>query len=316
MTDDRPDAMSGLTFYDRNAAVYMQTHAAYHDQRFRTFNMLVPAPPGALFDFGCGSADNLIPLARRGFSIRGVDPSPNLIELGKTALRDAGLDAGAIAVGDVAALEAARPGSLDVVTALNVLAYLTQEEEDRFFRASARALKSTGALCFSVGNLLSDLVTLNRYTVEFYERHVLGSFAETDEEAREYSGQLRALLTNAALPAKTTDASYAGRVSSERDIVKTRRVDSHRVHREARADVRLRGRGRQLLPLLAPAPPGAPADRASTRAAAAIRRDRARQPAGRRLRVPDQPPGAASRSMTSSTRSLLRVSSNPTKRSM
>jgi 2-polyprenyl-3-methyl-5-hydroxy-6-metoxy-1,4-benzoquinol methylase len=224
MTNDRPEGMSGLTFYDRNAAVYMQTHAAYHDQRFRTFNMLVPSPPGALFDFGCGSADNLIPLARRGFSIQGVDPSPNLIDLGKTALREAGLDAGAIAVGDVAALEAARPGSIDVVTALNVLAYLTQEEEDRFFRASARALKSTGSLCFSVGNLLSDLVTLNRYTVEFYERHVLGIFAETDAEAREYSDRLRGLLTNAALPAKTTDASYAGRASSERDIVKTRRV--------------------------------------------------------------------------------------------
>ncbi len=74
----------------------------------------------------------------------------------------------------MAALESSRPASLDVVTALNVLAYLTQEEEDRFFRAAARALKPTGSLCVSVGNLLSDLVTLNRYTVEFYERHVLG----------------------------------------------------------------------------------------------------------------------------------------------
>jgi ubiquinone/menaquinone biosynthesis C-methylase UbiE len=224
MTTDRPDTMSGLTFYDRNAAVYMQTHAAYHDQRFRTFNMLVPPAPGVLFDFGCGSADNLIPLARRGFSIQGVDPSSNLIELGKTALREAGLDPGSIAVGDVAALETVRPASLDVVTALNVLAYLTQEEEDRFFRASARALKSTGALCFSVGNLLSDLVTLNRYTVELYERHVLPAFAETEAEARECSEQLRALLANSAAPAKTNDDSYAGRVSSERDIVKTRRV--------------------------------------------------------------------------------------------
>jgi len=224
MADDRPDTMSGLTYYDRNAAVYMQAHAAYHDQRFRTFNMLLPAPPGVLFDFGCGSADNLIPLAHRGFSIQGVDPSPNLIELGKTALRGAGLDPGAIAVGDVAVLESARPASLDVVTALNVLAYLPQEEEDRFFRAAARALRPTGALCVSAGNLLSDLVTLNRYTVEFYERHVLPLFAETDTEAREGSQRLRALLTNAALPPKTTDASYAGRVSSERDIVKTRRV--------------------------------------------------------------------------------------------
>lgn len=224
MSDDHPDAMSGLTYYDRNAAVYMQTRAAYHEQRFRTFNLLLPAPPGTLFDFGCGSADNLISLARRGFSIQGVDPSPNLIELGKTALREAGRDPGAIAVGDVAALESSRPASLDVVTALNVLAYLTQEEEDRFFRAAARALKPTGSLCVSVGNLLSDLVTLNRYTVELYEQHVLPAFAETHAEALEQADRLRALLINAALPAKTPEASYAGRTSSERDIVKTRRV--------------------------------------------------------------------------------------------
>lgn len=224
MSDERHDTMSGLTFYDRNAAVYMQTHAAYHDQRFRTFNLLLPAPPGTLFDFGCGSADNLIALAKRGFSIQGADPSPSLVELGKSALREAGLDPKAIGVGDVAVLESFRPASLDVVTALNVLAYLAQEEEDRFFRAAARVLKPTGSLCFSVGNLLSDLVTLNRYTVEFYERHVLPIFATSDAEAREGSNRLRALLTNAALPAKTTDASYAGRASSERDIVKTRRV--------------------------------------------------------------------------------------------
>lgn len=224
MPERRPDTMSGLAFYDRNAAVYMQTHTAYHDQRFRTFNMLLPPSPGRLFDFGCGSADNLILLARSGFSIQGADPSPKLIELGQGALRAAGLDPGAIVVGDVAVLESLRPASLDVVTALNVLAYLTQEEEDRFFRAAARALKPTGALCFSVGNLLSDLVTLNRYTVELYERHVLPLFAETPAEARELADRLRPLLGNAALPAKTTDASYAGRTSSERDIVTTRRV--------------------------------------------------------------------------------------------
>jgi SAM-dependent methyltransferase len=215
--------MSGLAFYDRNAAVYMQTHAAYHDGRFRTFNRLLP-PPGILFDFGCGSADNLIALAQRGFSVRGTDPSPNLISLGRAALDKAGLDPDAIVVGDVAVLEAAEPASLDAVTALNVLPYLTQDDEDRFFRAAARALRPTGALCASVGNLLSDLVTLNRYTVELYERHVLPLFAETDAEARACAEGLRGLLANAALPPRTGDASYAGRTSSERDIVPTRRV--------------------------------------------------------------------------------------------
>lgn len=224
MADDRHDGMSGLTFYDRNAAVYMQTHTAYHEQRFRTFNRLLPSPPGTLFDFGCGSADNLIPLARRGFSIRGADPSPNLIQLGQSALKESGLDPEAIRVGDVGVLESLPPASLDVVTALNVLAYLTQDEEDRFFRAAARVLKPTGSVCFSVGNLLSDLVTLNRYTVELYERHVIPLFAETDAEARECVDRLRSLLANSALPAKTTDASYAGRTASERDIVRTRRV--------------------------------------------------------------------------------------------
>lgn len=224
MSDDLPNTMSGLTFYDRNAADYMQSRSAYHEQRLRTFSLLIPPPPGVLFDFGCGSADLLISLARTGFSIKGVDPSPNLIQLGQTALRQAGLDPKSIRIGDVNALEDLPSASLDVLIALNVLAYLPQAEEDRFFRAAARILKPSGSVCFSVGNLLSDLVTLNRYTVEFYDRHVLPQFAETDAEAHECSRKLRELLTNSALPARTAEPSYASRIASERDIVTTRRV--------------------------------------------------------------------------------------------
>ena len=50
------------------------------------------------------------------------------------------------------------------------------------------------------------------------------TFAETSEEAQEYLEKLKALLANSAVPRKTTDASYAGRKSSERDVVKTRRI--------------------------------------------------------------------------------------------
>ena len=224
MSDTPTQPISGLAYYDKNADVYMQTHAEYHAQRFKTFNLLLPPPPGELFDFGCGSADNLLLLAQAGFSVRGVDPAPNLISLGQSALRSAGLDPASIRVGDVSALEQAEPRSIDVVTSLNVLAYLSQEEEDRFFRAARRAITRTGCIVFSVGNALSDIVTFNRYTIAFYERHVLPEFAETAEEARECVGRLKALLVNSAVPPKTTDASYAGRRSSERDVVRTRRV--------------------------------------------------------------------------------------------
>lgn len=224
MSDTPAQPISGLTYYDKNANVYMQTHAEYHAQRFKTFNLLLPAPPGALFDFGCGSADNLLLLAQAGFSVGGVDPAPNLISLGQSALRSAGLDPALIRVGDVSALEQVAPSSIDVITSLNVLAYLSQEEEDRFFRAASHAIKRTGCIVFSVGNALSDIVTFNRYTIEFYERRILPAFAETSEEAQECLEKLKVLLVNSAVPRKTTDASYAGRKSSERDVVTTRRI--------------------------------------------------------------------------------------------
>lgn len=216
--------VTGVKFYDDNARAYISSRPAYHEQRFRIFNLLIPPGPGRLFDFGCGSADNLLILARQGFSVAGVDPAPRLIEQERAALREAGLDPDAIRVGDVSALDSIDDGSVDVLAALNVLPYLTQAEEDRFFRAASRVVRRGGALVFSVGNALSDLVTFNRYTVEFYQRHVLPVLAETAQEQDECLAHLQTVLTNHALPPKTLDASYAGRRSSERDVVETRRV--------------------------------------------------------------------------------------------
>ncbi len=56
----------GVTHYTRIADNYMTSdpyRLRYHDNRFSTFNSLVPSKPGRLLDFGCGSAENVVNLS-------------------------------------------------------------------------------------------------------------------------------------------------------------------------------------------------------------------------------------------------------------
>jgi 2-polyprenyl-3-methyl-5-hydroxy-6-metoxy-1,4-benzoquinol methylase len=61
--------------------------------------------PGRALDLGCGSGPNALMLARRGWSVFGVDWAERAIELASQAAGDEGLDATFI-VGDITAWEA------------------------------------------------------------------------------------------------------------------------------------------------------------------------------------------------------------------
>jgi SAM-dependent methyltransferase len=61
--------------------------------------------------------------------------------------------------------------SLDLGIALNVLAYMTRDEETQFYKESHRILKPGGHLLVTHSNELFDLFTLNNLTVEFFSRN-------------------------------------------------------------------------------------------------------------------------------------------------
>lgn len=58
-----------------------------------TYSLLVPQLHKQILDYGFGSANNLIHLARRGFAMTGVEVSPSALEIAKNRSVDAGVKA-------------------------------------------------------------------------------------------------------------------------------------------------------------------------------------------------------------------------------
>jgi len=73
--------------------------------------------------------------------------------------------------GGVECLSNYSDNSFDLVLALNVLAYMTPEEEETFYRESYRIVRPRGKLVVTHSNELFDLFTFNKYTVSFFKKH-------------------------------------------------------------------------------------------------------------------------------------------------
>jgi len=149
---------------------------SYHQHRLAVIRALIPdelfAAGRQIFDFGCGDAVHFRAFLDAGAHIEGVDISERMIEQARQRLRDLRRDVDLARVGGVDALHAVPAASLDAVLSFNVLAYLTQAEEKTFYEQSARVLKVGGYLLVTHSNELFDMFSLNRYTVEFFQRYL------------------------------------------------------------------------------------------------------------------------------------------------
>lgn len=204
------------SFYDTLGSKYIdwedQIAAKYHDARFRTATGLIERHVDefkAVFDFGCGSGDFIEGLAKFE-TIKGCDVSPEMVRLAKARA----IEAGIVATLEVGGLDMFlnETGPFDIVVALGVTGYLSKEEERKFIDHAHATLQAGGLLLLTHVNELFDLVTFNRYTVDFYKDII--SSLELDIDPSELS----ALLTH-------PDAPYEGQQASERDKLRKRRVD-------------------------------------------------------------------------------------------
>lgn len=101
----------------------------------------------------------------------GVDPSTELIRIaGENQYLSSNIDCD-IKLGGSDDLKVIEESSVDLVIALNVLAYMTRDEEKQFYNESNRILKPGGHLLVTHSNELFDLFTLNNLTVEFFSRN-------------------------------------------------------------------------------------------------------------------------------------------------
>ena len=104
--------------------------------------------PGALLlDAGCGTGRYSRELARRGYSVHGVDLSPELIEVAKGTVGDR-TGSVSFAVADILAPPTARYAAIVCRGVLNDI--IDDDRRDAVFAAFARTLRSHGALILDV----------------------------------------------------------------------------------------------------------------------------------------------------------------------
>lgn len=221
--------MDSTEYYARLAPPYVPDDAFWrrdHQRRFDTFNGLVPAGRRRLLDFGCGTGENVVLLAGRGHDVVGIDPVPEMVERARAQLAAAGLPADRARVGDLGWLAGQPAGAFDAVTALNVLPYLTEDEEATSYREARRLTGPDGCVVVSHTNELVDLVTFNRYTVEFWRDRVIPELAEAPaESARSCSGSgrrtSRVRTCRRATPATGASATSRASGASTRSITRS-----------------------------------------------------------------------------------------------
>lgn len=141
----------------------------YHRHRFRVISSLLDdagGPGKRCLEFGCGDGLFLEHLARGGAQVTGIDIDPEMIRAAERRLSGAGL-AAAFRLGSVADLAALEAASVDLLCALDVASYLTDEEERALYEAARRLVGPGGALVFSNSNKLFDLFTFNAFSVDF-----------------------------------------------------------------------------------------------------------------------------------------------------
>jgi hypothetical protein len=168
-----PDAfgrdLASAPFWEDETARYAEhmhsSRSAYHDARLLTAHRLFDRTglyEARIIDFGCGDGAFAWQLAAEGHVVHGTDVAENMVRLA----REGPPDNATFSVGS--AFELADVGECDCLIALNVLAYLTDDEHEAFWEAARRI---AGWILVSHSNEMFDLFALNDGTTAFFARH-------------------------------------------------------------------------------------------------------------------------------------------------
>lgn len=160
--------ISAAEWWVGRADSYADT-SPYHAHRLSVVTAMIPTLAGKTsLDFGCGSGMLFPSLLDRGSArIIGIEPDPSLARIARDH-QDAQIT---VTDGGLAAFSSVGAAYVDLVLAINVLGYLTDEEDAEFYRSAQRVLKPGGALLVTHSNKLFDLFTLNAFTAEFFTEH-------------------------------------------------------------------------------------------------------------------------------------------------
>lgn len=147
------------------------TSPDYHMDRVRCLSHLIAKlvdKPSRVIDFGCGDGLYAEQIGLIDVEYVGIDISESMIELAAKRFSDNRNFHGI--VGGVDSLSKLR-GDVDLILAIDVIAYLSDEEEAEFYHESSKLLRNGGSLIVLTGNELFDLFALNSGTVDFFKRN-------------------------------------------------------------------------------------------------------------------------------------------------
>jgi cyclopropane fatty-acyl-phospholipid synthase-like methyltransferase len=104
---------------------------------------------GTVLDVGCGTGENALYLAERGFTVVGIDGAPTAVKKARAKAKRRGLNA-LFEVAD--ALDLSMPQKFDTVLDSGLFHVFSDEERDRFRDSLKRVVKPGGTyflMCFS-----------------------------------------------------------------------------------------------------------------------------------------------------------------------
>jgi SAM-dependent methyltransferase len=109
-----------------------------------------PTEVRSLLDLGCGSGGHLLPLARRGYEVAGVDLSPGMLDVARRKVADAGLPGVDLHQGDLRSVRLGRTFDAALLM-FAVLGYQSSNDDVLAALRTVRAhLRPGGVLCFDV----------------------------------------------------------------------------------------------------------------------------------------------------------------------
>ena len=160
-------------YWATRAKAYRDTmQTEYNKSRLAMIDALIGPDglKGSVVDFGCGDGIHATACAAQGGTIIAIDIDPSMVDTTREGLAPFASDH-KVLEGGVDVLSKLLSASCDAMLALNVLAYLDDNQCDEFYRQASRIVKPGGKLILTHSNELFDLFTFNKYTVAFYSKH-------------------------------------------------------------------------------------------------------------------------------------------------
>lgn len=166
--------------------LYAHKDAASGEAEVRSILAAMPLRPGArILDVGCGTGRHALALAKRGFSVIGLDTSETMLEAAEKARQEAGVDL-TLHRGDMRDLPISEVGKVDAILSIfTSFGFFTDAENERVAMGMSRSLVRGGRILLDLDgrDAVQQMVGGRRWT-RLGESYLLDEFSYDGDAKR------------------------------------------------------------------------------------------------------------------------------------